>query len=309
MLECPTFSVSIGIPIFGLGFTSTNHLIIGGGGGGGRSGVQNKLSAYRIDGRRKDLEEEAVYDVPAGEDAPMCLAVHPTDHYVVAGINEPTKEIEAGFNKHCRVFHVTEEEFTLNNSIQVSTSKKADEYQKVARFSEDGSLVAVGTSDGHAEVFKYPSFTSNGPAIKFDDEVLDVDIGLDNDKLTCVTRDALKLITIRGKNAGKVLQTLPAASIDKKRKMQFRSFRYGRGAVKDVGFAIVNCTDKPAGYVARLNAYTFETIKIHKVSKKPITAMCTSFDGAVLAIASSDFTITLFDASSMQVKFSAKQAL
>ncbi|KAL0088233.1 hypothetical protein F4703DRAFT_1502010 [Phycomyces blakesleeanus] len=300
MLNCPTFSVSVGIPIFGLGFTSTNHLIIGGGGGGGRSGVKNKLSAYRIDGKRRDLEEEAVYEVPEGEDAPMCLAVHPTDHSVVAGINASKKEIEAGVNKHCRVFRVTEENFTLHNAVQISTSKKEEEYQKVVRFSEDGSLVAVGTSDGHAEVFKYPSFESNGPTIKFDDEVLDVDIGLENDKLTCVTRDAIKLVTIRGKNSGKILQTLPVSAINKKRRLQFRSFRYGRGAVKDVGFAVVNGVDKPAGYVVRLNPYTFETIKVHQVSKKPITAMCTSFDGAILAIASSDLSITLFDASSMQ---------
>jgi prolactin regulatory element-binding protein len=42
-MSCPTFKVSVGIPVFGLGFTSSNQLIVGGGGGPGRSGVKNKL--------------------------------------------------------------------------------------------------------------------------------------------------------------------------------------------------------------------------------------------------------------------------
>jgi prolactin regulatory element-binding protein len=42
-MSCSTYKVSVGIPVFGLGFTSSNQLIIGGGGGAGRSGVKNKL--------------------------------------------------------------------------------------------------------------------------------------------------------------------------------------------------------------------------------------------------------------------------
>lgn len=45
-MSCPTFQVSVGVPIFGLGFTSLNQLIMGGGGGAGRSGVKNKLVKY-----------------------------------------------------------------------------------------------------------------------------------------------------------------------------------------------------------------------------------------------------------------------
>ena len=42
-MSCPTFKVSVGIPVFGLGFTKKNQLILGGGGGASRSGVKNKL--------------------------------------------------------------------------------------------------------------------------------------------------------------------------------------------------------------------------------------------------------------------------
>lgn len=46
MGDCSTFSVPVGIPVFGVAFTASNQLVIGGGGGPGRSGVQNKLVTY-----------------------------------------------------------------------------------------------------------------------------------------------------------------------------------------------------------------------------------------------------------------------
>lgn len=33
--------------------------------------------SYRVEPRRKDLEEEAVYEFSNEEDAPMCIDVHP----------------------------------------------------------------------------------------------------------------------------------------------------------------------------------------------------------------------------------------
>lgn len=40
---CPSYAVPVGIPVYGLAFTSDNQLIVAGGGGAGRSGVANKL--------------------------------------------------------------------------------------------------------------------------------------------------------------------------------------------------------------------------------------------------------------------------
>lgn len=47
-MSCTSFQVDIGVPIFGLAFTSSNQLIAGGGGGGNRSGVKNKLVKKNI---------------------------------------------------------------------------------------------------------------------------------------------------------------------------------------------------------------------------------------------------------------------
>lgn len=115
----------------------------------------------------------------------------------------------------------------LEKAVNTLESKKAEDYQRVVRFNESGNLVATGTTDGRVQVFKYPDFESVSPAIAVskDDEVLDVDINLENEKLTCVLRDGLKLINLRGKNVGQVVQTISSATIIKKSTAHFRAFR------------------------------------------------------------------------------------
>lgn len=135
------------------------------------------------------------------------------------------------------------------------------------------------------------SLTNNG-------EVLDVDINLEKEKLICVLSQELKLINLRNKkNLGNVVQTISYPL--KNSQGEFRAFRYGRGFTKDVGFTIVN--DKKGAYIVKYDAYTFEQLKMVKVSSKPITAVALSQDGAVLALGSADLTIFIVDASSLKV--------
>lgn len=76
-------------------------------------------------------------------------------------------------------------------------------------------------------MYKYKEYTKVCPTIQASekDEVLEVDIALENDKLVCTLRDAIKLVNLRGRNAGKVMQTVSPAALDKNRPLEFRSFR------------------------------------------------------------------------------------
>ncbi|KAI8888490.1 hypothetical protein K501DRAFT_291621 [Backusella circina FSU 941] len=303
-MSCPTFKVSVGIPVFGLGFTSSNQLIVGGGGGPGRSGVKNKLSSFKIDSRRKDLEEDAVFPFGADEDAPMCLDIHPQQDIVIAGVNGSEEDIKAGNNENCRMFKVTEDSIEKVNSLKTVTSKNVEDYQKVVRFSEDGSLFAVGTTTGNVDVFKYPSLKSicdEPVSVVADDEILDVDINLEKEKMIAATRDSLKLINLRGKNVGQIVQTISSTTAVKNNKVNFRAFRYGRGFSKASGFAVANGITKPGGYIIQYDAYTLEPVKTVQVTKKQITAFCISQDGSVLAFASSDLSISLLNAGNLKV--------
>lgn len=83
--------------------------------------------------------------------------------------------------------------------------------------------------------------------------------------------------------------------------------RYGRGFTKDFGFAVVNGVSKPAAYIVKYDAYSFDQVKVVKVGNKPITAFAISQDGAILAFASADLSITLLDALSFKVSCIATQ--
>ncbi|RCH82378.1 hypothetical protein CU097_005289 [Rhizopus azygosporus] len=305
-MTCSSFKVPIGFPIFGLAFTSNGQLVVGGGGGAGRSGVKNKLSLYKIDTRRKDLEEDASFEFSSEEDAPMSLDVHPKESMVITGVNSTESNIKQGSNDNCRLFKILDDKLELQKAVNTLESKQLEDYQGVVRFSFDGNLVATGTTDGKVHVFNYPELeplcmallTNNG-------EVLDVDINLEKEKLICVLSQELKLINLRNKkNLGKVVQTISYPL--KNSQGEFRAFRYGRGFTKDVGFAIVN--DKKGAYIVKYDAYTFEQLKMVKVSSKPITAVALSQDGAVLALGCADLTIFIVDASSLRTLDRIKDA-
>lgn len=64
------------------------------------------------------------------------------------------------------------------------------------------------------------------PSVTFDnEEILDIDIDFDNEKLLVVTPGLVRLISLRGKTAGKELQTIQASGMDKKAKSEFRAVR------------------------------------------------------------------------------------
>ncbi|ORX48294.1 WD40 repeat-like protein [Hesseltinella vesiculosa] len=308
MKECPSFKVSVGFPVFGLGFTTNNELIVAGGGGAGRSGVKNKLVKYTIDVRRNDFEEDAMYEISSEEDAPMSLAVHPKTNAVVAGINASQTSMAEGINNNCRLFDTDEIEFTLVKSVQSLKSKSPEDFQKAARFSKDGSLVATGTTDGMVHVFEYPSMTTlTSVQVVEGDDVLDVDINADSTKLTAVTPQALKLINLRGRHAGEIIQSVSSAVIDKKSKLQFRGFRYGTGYSENLAFAIVNGVGK-IGQICLLDPHTLEIKKTLMVSKKPVTAFCLSMDGSLVAVATADLSVSLYEATSLQLLTHIKNA-
>ncbi|OBZ85761.1 Guanine nucleotide-exchange factor SEC12 [Choanephora cucurbitarum] len=311
-MSCPHFSAPIGIPVYTLSFTSNNQLLIGAGGGSSRSGVKNKLVSYKIDVRRKALEEDATFEFEADEDAPMCMDAHPSKPIVAAGVNGSEEHVKQGKNRNCRVFQVLEDKFELEKAFKTVESKDPVDYQRVIRFSQDGALVATGTTDGYINVFKHPEWDSLSPEpirISTDDEILDVDINLEKEKLVCVVRDRICLINLRGKNIGKVVQTITSSSTVKNMgTVHFRAFRYGRGYTKQVGFAVLNGITKRGAYLIQYDAYSLDQLKRVKVSKTPITAFAISQDGGLLAFGTADLSIHVFDAISLRQLTTIKNA-
>ncbi|KAI8990348.1 WD40-repeat-containing domain protein [Pilobolus umbonatus] len=306
----PSFQVPVGFPVFGIGFDTKNNLVAGGGGGPSHSGIKNKLVYYKIDIRRKDLEEDAVYEFSQDEDAVMCLDVHPHKPCVMAGVNSTKGNIEAGKNENCRMFNIQDDKFEPVKCVSTLESKYVKDYQRVVRFSEDGSLFAVGTTEGKVQVFKFPGMESICEEITVcaGDEVQDVDINLENEKLTCVSRDSIKLVNLRGKNIGQIIQTISSSTIIKNSKSEFRSFRYGKGYSKDYGYAIVNGITQSASYVIQYDAYSLEQIKMVKLSNSKVTTCGLSPDGAILGVGFADYSISAVNTMNLKTLFKQKNA-
>ncbi|KAM3578836.1 hypothetical protein VKS41_008631 [Umbelopsis sp. WA50703] len=301
-MPATTFTSNVGIPVFALGFTSKDQLVIGGGGGAGRTGVTNKIATFKVDTKRKEFREDAAFEFGSEEDAPMCLDVHPTKNLCAVGVNGTDKSVEAGENKNCRVFDIESDSINLLESIQTIKSKNVDDHQKVCRYSKDGQFIATGTTDGVLTLLKYPSLEPVLPPITFDkEEILDIDIDFDNEKLLVVTPGLVRLISLRGKTAGKELQTIQASGMDKKTKSEFRAVRYGNGVSSDHAFLVLNSKARDKGSIIKLNAHTLEIVKTKKISNKPLTAFAVSKDGSIGAFASSDLSIGVFDTINLQV--------
>jgi len=304
-----TFAANVGIPIFALGFTATDQLVVGGGGGSGRTGVTNKITTYKVDTKRKEFREDAEFELGPDEDAPMCLDVHPHKNTCAVGVNGTDKSIESGESKNCRVFDIESDSITHIESIRTMKSKNVDDHQKVCRFSKDGQFLATGTTDGILTLLKFPSLEPAIPAITFEnEEILDIDIDFDNEKLVVVTAGLLRLISLRGKATGKELQTIQANSLDKKVKSEFRAVRYGNGVSSDHAFAVLNSKARNKGTVIKFNAHTLEIVKTKKISNKPLTAFSVSKDGSIGAYASADLSIGVFDTINLQKLLHIKEA-
>jgi prolactin regulatory element-binding protein len=69
----------------------------------------------------------------------------------------------------------------------------------------------------------------------------------------------------------------------------------------------VNGIAKPSAYIVKYDAYSLDQLKAVKVGNSPITSFTLSQDGAVLAYASADLSITVMDAMSLKVKRKKKE--
>lgn len=66
---------SLGIPIYGVAYDADSKLIVAvGGGGSSKSGVKNKIIAYRMDHELLKIKQLATLDT--GSEAPMNVSIH-----------------------------------------------------------------------------------------------------------------------------------------------------------------------------------------------------------------------------------------
>ncbi|KAF9907341.1 hypothetical protein BX616_000458 [Lobosporangium transversale] len=293
------FSYTVGIPIFCVGFTHDDNLILAGGGGSGRSGVQNKITIYKIDKDKKTLSTLIERVLSRDEDAPMSLSVHPTEPVMAFGINSAINRIEAGENENCRVFQYSDERIEPVHNKGTLSSKDPEVYQKVTRFSNDGLLLATGGTDGVVALLKYPTLNPALPITQFKGhEIMDLDFSADGKHIAVVSAQNLWIISTA---KGRVLEAITNPVLNKKKPFVFRTCRFGRGAFSNVLYTVVNGDNKQKPFVCMWDASNWTRIRTLTIGSRPITACTISPDGKLIAFGSSDMSIRVCSAKSLQV--------
>ncbi|KAF9110883.1 hypothetical protein BGX27_005751 [Mortierella sp. AM989] len=296
----------IGIPVYCVGFTRDDELILAGGGGAGRNGVKNKITIYNIDSTDKSLKNIAEKELSRDEDAPMSIGVHPKESVMAFGINSAVNKIEQGENENCRIFQYSDGVIDAVHNKGTLKSKNPDDYQKVTSFSRDGEMLATGGTDGVIALLRYPTLTTIIPAIQFEGhEILDLDFSSDGAHIAVISAQTLWIISTE---TGKVLKTISSPVTSNKKPCQFRKCRFGRGEFTNILYTVNNGEKKAKPYVCMWDASTWTNIRNLTVGPKPITAFTLSTDGKLVAIGSEDMGIRICSSETLKVLMTISDA-
>ncbi|KAF9578926.1 hypothetical protein BGW38_005034, partial [Lunasporangiospora selenospora] len=294
-----SFTHKVGTPIYCVGFTDDNNLILAGGGGAGRSGVKNKISIFKIDGQNKTLTPIVEKELSRDEDAPMSMAIHPKEQALAFGINSSENKIKAGENENCRIFQYSSEMIESVHNKKTLTSVNPDDYQKVVRFSRDGTLLATGGTDGVIALLKYPGLTPAIPMTQFKGhEILDIDFSSDGAHIAAVSSQNLWIISTE---KGAVVEAITNPVLNQKKACQFRFCRFGRGAFNNVLYTIVNGTASQKPFVCMWDATNWTRLRTLTVGSKPIMTCAVSPDGKLIAFSSSDLSVRICSSKTLKV--------
>ncbi|KAJ3196414.1 hypothetical protein HK101_009030 [Irineochytrium annulatum] len=267
----------IGFPVFSLAFTPKKpRVVVGGGGGPNKSGVKNAAIVYEVNEKTLDMRQVASHYFTQDDDGCMSLAVHPREKTVVAAANCPE---ETG-NENMKVFTlkesrllsflrrevVTEGEKALEARKGLKTvDRGASSYQRVTAFSPDGNSLATGLTDG---------------------------------KLVCVSETHCYVTNVpRGDTVWSIEKPVMSKSIV----CDFRGSKFGRGSTEGYLFLVINARSRKKSYLCKWDTSNWTLARTKVVGLKPTTAFAMSFNGELLGLGSNDSSITVYDASSLQV--------
>ncbi|KAI8602483.1 WD40-repeat-containing domain protein [Dissophora ornata] len=222
------------------------------------------------------------------------------------GINSAINKIEAGENENCRVFQYSDEGIEAVHNKGTLGSKNPDDYQKVTRFSVDGTKLATGGTDGNVALLKYPTLSPVMPVTHFKGHrILDLDFSADGKHIAAVSSQNLWIIAA---DTGRVVETITNPVLNKKKPFEFMTCRFGRGAFSDILYTAVNGDKKQRPFVCMWMTSKWTRIRTLSVGSKPISACTVSPDGKLIAFGSSDMAIRICSSKTLQVLMTVPKA-
>ncbi|KAJ3023010.1 hypothetical protein HKX48_004633 [Thoreauomyces humboldtii] len=302
----PKRQTTVGFPIFAVTFTPNKpQLMIGGGGGATRAGVKNAMIMYELDAQTLELQPIAEHRFGKQDDGCMSIAIHPREKYLVAGVNSPEDLVKSGDNRNCRVFVYKGQQFIAGKSYKTLDSRDSMFYQKVGRFSPDGTLLVTGTTDGKLSLWQWPAFELAIPAIDHKGEIADADFDSSGQQLVSVT-DTNCFVTDTA--TGKTLWAIERPVMKKTIKSAFRAARFGKYGSEGYLFLVINAKDKKKAFICKWQTKGWKLHRQKAIGNKPVTAFTISDHGDLLGYGSADLSVHVLSASTLQSIYRVQNA-
>lgn len=304
------------MPVFAVAFLGDAHVVCAGGGGAGRTGVANALAAFELVRGAPALVPSGEITLARDEDAPMCVAAARGAHTLVCGINSAAAALARGENDALRVFAYTIHEpagaradktqgeahapvsFAPVRAARSLAITDGEQYMRACAVSPDAHFVAVGSSDGRAQLHRFPSLEpvwgSDRALFADGDEVYDADFSADGTLLALTTPKAVVVVTTAPKGAAepRIIQTLTEPGIGRGTRASFRAARFGRGAARHRLYTLVNTAGRSrASYLSAWDADKWRLERTRRICSRPATVLAVSERGDALAIGTSDLAL------------------
>ncbi|KAI9358613.1 quinon protein alcohol dehydrogenase-like superfamily [Zopfochytrium polystomum] len=229
------------------------------------------------------------------DDSIQSIAVHPKEKTIVAGANSPDDDIARGSNLNCRFFTLTKDNRLLPQKAVSTLEGVNGQYQRVARYSPDGQLLATGGTDGKLHILQSSDCTEAVPHLELGGEAYDAHF--DPLSTTIVAVSSKKCFVVNVKQGRTlwftekpIISGLPG---------DFRASRFGTGLTQGSIYLVVNAHSRKKAFVCKWNTSTWKMERFRAVAEKPVTAFTISDDGSLLGVGASDASVSILDAKSL----------
>lgn len=319
-------------PLYTVRALDEKHFLVAGGGGPVKTGVANALEIFDISFADDRIKATSVNRLDTGNQAVMNSATYSDgrNHLLAIGMDnechlyslkykvvqtEETTKSEKGDEVRHRKRKKSDEKESLKNgptkmvtfdveSLGMVYNEREDEFQKVVRFSPDGSLLFTGSTEGILRAWEHEKlkivYELNAHSSDIDD--------------LAVCPNGKWLVTISKDNSGIVWNAKDGKkhtdlkwTVKQAEQYRFRGCCFGcvEGNKDKINLYTINIPSRRAVkplpcYISKWDSKSFTTSKSEKTGTEILSALSVSADGDYLGLGTISGSVSIYISFSLQ---------